>query len=82
MEDTVLMQVFEAPRHVPTEFQRVLAGERVLLDHLADVEAVDELEDDERRAAGNEVGVDHLHDVRVIGDLKERFILFLEPVDG
>ena len=48
---------------MPPELQGVLAGERAILDHLSDVKAIDELEDDEGRTAGNEVGVYNLHHV-------------------
>src|SRR6202042_326661 len=77
------VQMREPRGHLAGQLEGVLRREEIALDHLADIEAVDVLEDNERRAvAGNEVGVDHLYDVRVIGDAKERLVLLLQPVDG
>src|SRR4051812_30858297 len=71
----------KARRDVAPELQRILTRECVAFNHLADVETVDELEDDVRRAAGNEIRVDQLHTVGVVGNLKARIVLLLAPVD-
>jgi hypothetical protein len=54
--------------HLPKEDQRVLRCEARVPDQIADVLAVDVLEEHVRRpVAGQHVGVDDAHQVRVLG---------------
>ena len=46
-----------------TEFKRIFKGKRITLDHLADIEAIDEFEDDKGRTSRYEVGINHLYNI-------------------
>mgnify|MGYP003379377823 CR=1 FL=1 len=80
--DAGLVKMGEACGDVAGQLDRVFWGEEVRVDHFTNVETLDKLEDDERRAATwKQVGVDHLHDVRVFGGTKECAVLFLEAIE-
>ena len=61
--------------------QGVVEADRALLQKLAHIEAVDELEDEERRAVRHLTSVEDANDTRMI-DPRERFNLLFEFVDS